>query len=357
MSTSPKVLILATSPQTKGGVTAVISAYQRTSLWRDWQCKWLSTHIDRVWYIKIWFFIKSYFSFVFLLPHFDLIHIHLSEPASLFRKSVFFMTAKLFRKKIILHFHSFANEKTTAGKFRRFYKYIFKQADLILVLSNSTKRILQVFVDNSVRIEVLNNPADIRNPDKVAVELLSPSKPYILFAGSMTAAKGYADLVHAFIDLASDFPDWKLILAGGDPDISISALIADRNLRDRIIFPGWLRGQAKDTIFRAATIFCLPSYQEGLPMAVLDAMVAGVPVITNPVGSLPDFFTDEVHLLYSLPGDNLLLKSQLLRLIQSPDLRKKLSACATDLIIEKFDIKKLHLQLADFYKSTLEVKS
>lgn len=353
MSTDYKVLVLATSPRTKGGVTAVISAYRNTALWADWHCFWLSTHIDKAWYVKIGFFIKSYFTFLFILHRFDLIHIHLSEPASLIRKSLFFITARLFRKKLVVHFHSFANDKTTHGSLSWLYRYVFNRTDLILVLSESTKNALSNFVDRDVKIEILYNPA-VTLKSKILLHS-GVFMPYILFAGSMVPTKGYIDLVHTFIEIAADYPEWRLILAGGIPDQAVLDEIDRNGLKERISFPGWVSGTAKATLFEEATIFCLPSYQEGLPMAILDAMVAGVPVVTNPVGSLPDFFKNKQHLLYALPGDNSLLKKQLLQLMNSTDLRKKISQTAIEFVLQEFDIKKLHLRLVHFYKTILAI--
>ena len=66
---------------------------------------------------------------------------------------------------------------------------------------------------------------------------------------------------------------------------------------DRVDFLGWVAGANKDRAFRQVSIFCLPSYAEGFPMAVLDAWAYALPVAATPVGGLPDIVSDGEDLM------------------------------------------------------------
>lgn len=77
------------------------------------------------------------------------------------------------------------------------------------------------------------------------------------------------------------------------------------------MFLGWVSGEAKDNAFKEAMIFCLPSYAEGFPMSVLDAWSYGLPVITTPVGGIPDVAQDGVNMLLFNPGDIDMLAKQM----------------------------------------------
>ena len=103
-----KVLIIATSRKTRGGITSVVKAHQLGEQWRNFHCRWIETHIDKSAFLKLIFFLKGFIQYFFLLPFYDIVHIHTSEPPSALRKCIFMVYAKLWRKKIIVHFHAFS---------------------------------------------------------------------------------------------------------------------------------------------------------------------------------------------------------------------------------------------------------
>lgn len=69
-------------------------------------------------------------------------------------------------------------------------------------------------------------------------------------------------------------------------------LIAEKGVFDNVEFPGWVRGDTKDKLLREADVFFLPSYNEGMPMSVLDAMGYGLPVVSTNVGGIPKIVHD-----------------------------------------------------------------
>jgi glycosyltransferase involved in cell wall biosynthesis len=99
-------------------------------------------------------------------------------------------------------------------------------------------------------------------------------------------------------------------------------------IEDSVEFHGWIGDDAKTDELRKAGVFCLPSYDEGLPMGVLEAMSSGVPIVTTPVGGVPDVLTDEVSALLFEPGDVPGLRERLVRLLEDADLRVKLASRA-----------------------------
>src|SRR4051794_28991857 len=135
-----RVLVVAPSRKTRGGITAVVKAYSQTHLWEDWSCYWIETHVDKNAFSKLTYFIKGFFIYLFKLPAYQVVHIHFSEPVSAIRKSFFFSLARLFGKKVIVHFHSFSPETTIKSKYRWLYKILFTKADKAVVLSEYWKR-------------------------------------------------------------------------------------------------------------------------------------------------------------------------------------------------------------------------
>lgn len=117
-----KVLIIATSHKTRGGITSVIKAHQKGEQWKSFHCKWIETHIDKNGSLKLLYFCKGWIQFILNLPFYEIVHIHTSEPPSAIRKALFLWWAKLWKKKIIVHFHAFSPETTINGKYQNVYK-------------------------------------------------------------------------------------------------------------------------------------------------------------------------------------------------------------------------------------------
>ncbi|MBV5315336.1 MAG: glycosyltransferase family 4 protein [Prolixibacteraceae bacterium] len=341
-----RVLIIATSIKTKGGITSVIKAYKQTSLWIDWNCYWLATHIDKNKFVKILFFLFSLIKFCFLLPFYSIIHIHFSEPASAARKLIFVYISKIFGKKIITHFHSFSIETTINSKYQKLYYAIFFSSDQIVVLSDQWKKwIKNKWPNIEQRIRVIYNPC----PLSEIKESFNKKTKTIIYAGILNQRKGYSDLIKAFALIAKSKRDWKIIFAGNGEIEKAKLLANDYQIEDQVIFMGWIIGEQKDKLFRDASIFCLPSYAEGFPMAVLDAFSYGLPVITTPVGGLPDILSDKKNALLVNPGDISALSDALELMIDDETLRNQISCESKRLSQTIFSLVNISDQLDNLY--------
>ena len=89
MQNAARVLILATSRKTRGGITSVLKEHEQSRYWKEFRCRWLETHRDGNILVKIGYFLKSFVTYLFILPAYDLVHIHTSEPPSALRKVCF----------------------------------------------------------------------------------------------------------------------------------------------------------------------------------------------------------------------------------------------------------------------------
>ena len=94
-----KVLVVATSRKTRGGITSVVKAHEKGEQWNDYHCKWIETHIDKNGKYKLWYFIKGFVQFLWVLPSYDLVHIHTSEPPSALRNVYLFRLLKFVERK------------------------------------------------------------------------------------------------------------------------------------------------------------------------------------------------------------------------------------------------------------------
>jgi glycosyltransferase involved in cell wall biosynthesis len=128
--------------------------------------------------------------------------------------------------------------------------------------------------------------------------------PYtVLFLGRLGQRKGVFDLLKVSCMLAKEFPNFKLIL-GGDGDIeSCKKFVHENSLENHVDIIGWVSGEEKERLLSTSNVFTLPSYNEGFPMGVLEAMSAGIPIIASTAGGIPDAITSGVEGTLIDPGD------------------------------------------------------
>lgn len=350
-SKKSKVLVVATSKRTQGGISSVVRAHEKCSFWSDYNCKWLETHEDGSTLSKLIKAISAYFIAVFLIPRYSIVHIHLSEAPSALRKTPIFLLSKMYRKKVVIHFHSFSPETTIGGKYSKLYSFLFSRADRVIVLSESWKKWVNEYLSLSQNIDVVYNPCE-EIPD------ISPTvekENIILYAGALNERKGYRDLITAFHKLAQENLTWKLVLAGNGQIAEANKYAETLNISNQVETTGWITGRDKDLLFRKARIFCLPSYAEGFPTAILDACSYGIAFITTPVGGIPDIITDGKEGLLFQPGDVDKLAECLQKLMLDEVLRNRLSGAAKELSETIFNLKETDCRIQKIYDELLTV--
>lgn len=349
MNNNKRVLVVATSSKTRGGITAVINSYKTTKFWGDYNCEWVETHIDKTAIDKIIYFFRSLIKFIVLLPSANLVHIHLSAPASAKRKYFFLKLAKLFKIPIIIHFHAFSAESTIDKKYSKLYNRIFSMANTIIVLSESWKQgLIKDLHFNSSKIQVLYNPCPRIIPNSNILKTNS-----ILYAGTLESRKGYMDLIKSFATIAVIYPHWKLVFAGNGEINEGIELSKKLHIENQVVFKGWVSGVEKERLFREANIFCLPSYAEGFPMAVLDAWAYGLPVITTPVGGIPDVAKDGMNMLLFNPGDTTTLSKKLVEMISDKSLSDMISNASVEFSLNEFSLDSITHQLNVIYHKNI----
>lgn len=342
-----KVLVVATSRKTRGGITAVLKAHETGKQWKRHHCHWVQTHRDGPTWRKVAYFVTGLIDFLVRVPFYDIVHIHTADYGTEKRKCLFARLTKLFGKKLIVHLHSSGPEYSIGGTYRNLYAYSFAKADKIILLSNTwLSDAKRAFPQQVEKMEVLYNPCPVVRPS-----LPEEREPYILFAGTLTHRKGYDDLIKAFAMIASQHPHWRLKLAGNGEIEKGKELAGQLGVTDRVDFLGWITDCQKDNAFRHASIYCLPSYSEGFPMGVLDAWAYHLPVVTTPVGGIPDIANDGENLLLFNSGSIDQLSKKLDMLMSDGTLRNRLSAESTRLASEKFSIETITNHLDSIYKS------
>lgn len=344
----PKVLVVATSRKTRGGITSVVKAHETGEQWKKYHCRWIETHRDGPAWRKVWYLATALIEYLLLLPFYDIVHIHIATTQSAKRKRLFFYPAMWLGKKIIFHFHP-SNEKFLFEPYnQKLYKGLFSQADLVLVLSEQWRRWIREALGLTEKIEVQYNPCPIvdRREDF--------RKNNILFAGTIIPRKGYETLLRGFALIAHRYPDWNVIFAGNGEIENGKRIAKDLGIEDRVRFLGWVIGDDKDRAFQEASIYCLASDGEGFPMGVLDAWAYGISCVMTPVGGIPDIVRDGENGLIFPVGDINTLADKLDILIAHFDLRKRIVSNSDKLVYGDFSLDTVNKSIGCWYDKILK---
>jgi len=236
---------------------------------------------------------------------------------------------------------------------RRAIRHVFTGAVRVVVLSGEWREWVTqtmpgtrvLVIPNCVRLPAL--PARRRQGEA--------GETVLLFMGRIGRRKGIYDLLHALSILRRERGVAFRLQVGGDGEVERARDLAERlGIGKAVCFKGWLRGQAKDEAFREADLYVLPSYNEGLPMSVLEAMSFGLPVVTTPVGGTGSVVTDGDDGYLVAPGDIHALADRLQLLIENRALRCRMGRAARQTIEQRFSGKVVCAQWAGLYRELLD---
>jgi glycosyltransferase involved in cell wall biosynthesis len=192
------------------------------------------------------------------------------------------------------------------------------------------------------------------NPVKIPIELPKRANSQninFLFLGRICDRKGAFDLIEAFAVIPPEQKQiCKLIMAGDGDAEKARSLIEKNNLSQYITILDWVNEQQRDELLANANVFILPSYNEGLPMALLEAMSWGLPVITTPVGGIPELVINNENGLLVQAGAILDLSTAMQSLIKNEYMRLSLGSAARRSVLS-FDVEFYCINLIQIYRS------
>ena len=249
----------------------------------------------------------------------QIVHIHGASKGSFYRKYLLFLMVKyIFRKKIAYHMHG--------GGFSQFYarssylqkkliEHFVNNTDVLICLSRSWECYFKSQF-NTKSIIVINNP--IEQVNNITINKISTVE--FLFLGKICDAKGVFDLLTVIKDNLDVYMQKARFLFGGNGETGrLKEFIKEHHLESCVSFEGWVSGAEKHQLLSRANVFLLPSYKEGLPMSILEAMNYGLPVISTTVGGIPEVIKPGTNGFLMSPGDKKTLKEAIDYFIEHPE--------------------------------------
>lgn len=301
----------------RGGIGAVLSVYSKNIE----PFHFIPTLSYRNKFYEIFFFSSSLLKLIFLLAtrrEIRLVHIHGAKDGSIWRKFVVcFVAKKIFAKKTIFHIHAGAFDECyeRGGKLYKYMcRFLINNSEALIVLS---ERWNEFFEKNFTikKILVIKNPVEHKQP-LVVKKINAPDIITFLFLGRIADHKGIFDLVNLVIAEQDSLRGKCRFLIGGNHEVDrLKTMIEEGGISDMAEYIGWVQNDEKDRFFSLSDYFILPTYEEAMPMTILEAFSYGKPVITTPVGSIPEVVEHNKNGILFTPGDMTQLKKILFDVI------------------------------------------
>lgn len=350
------VCMIVPNGAVKGGIASVVNGYRGSVLERRCRITYIESYQDGSKWDKLKKALKGYWAFRRLLKKDrpDLVHIHSSFGPSFYRKMPFILWSAARGIPVVNHIHGaeFDNfyEKAPASKKRR-VRRVYRKCTRFIVLSREWKEKIAQIV-SADRIDVIENycvlPEKLSNAER--------RQNQILFLGALEERKGCCDIPVIFESVKRKCPNARLVMAGDGQMKQIREAFDQKNLLSDVEFTGWVRGPEKDKILRQSAVFLFPSYNEGMPMAVLEAMGYGLGVVTTTVGGIPQLIAHGRSGFLEVPGDLTAMAEDVIKLIQDDKLCRNMGEAARETVEQKYSLK-IHLQkLEETYRKACLTK-
>ena len=285
----------------------------------------------------------------------QIVHIHTCSGFIFWRDCVHMLLARLLRCQVVWHIHGgcFREFVSDFGPLRKFLlKHLFQLAYCVIVLSPYWKRKLEPFAPTARWCIVPNGVSTFKTFNKSG-----GGKAKFLFLGNMEKRKGGLDLVFATaIALGRGF-NGIVSLAGAETAIGqreeIERRIRESNCGSNFRLLDSISGQRKNRELVAADCLVLPSYVEGLPMAILEGMAYGLPIISTNVGAIPEVISDGVEGFLIEPGDVEALADRMVLLGSDVNLRQQMGRAARRRVQEHYSLEAMVERLMNIYREAM----
>ena len=329
----------------RGGVAAVENVY--STFYQPFNH--VTTTVTNGQVKKLLVLCKAILQFLYWMlfhPEIKIVHVQGSVGASFWRKAIFIYIAKFFHKKVVWHMH--------AGRFAVFYQQhryavrkVVDKSDVIIALSEYWKEYFKNEFPTK-RVEIIKNVISAPRVHKQQTGYFT-----LLFLGLLGKNKGIYDLLECIRDHKVEFQGKLKLYIGGNGEIEhVKQLIKEYGIADIVIFEGWVSGDKKIELLNKSDAYILPSYKEGLPISILEAMSYGMPIISTPVGGIPEIVSNGENGYLVEPGNKEDIYKAIMSLLNDADLRNRMGRISLSRVGEHLP-EYVEKQLETLYDSLL----
>lgn len=374
-----------------GGIASVVNGYREYGIGDEYEITYVESYVNGSKFDKLKIALKAYRKFRKALKasDYDLVHIHSSFGPSFYRKMPFINMAYKRNVTIVNHIHGAEFENfypQASNSKKKLIRKIYGKCQRIVVLSDEWREKISEIVPKD-RIDIVENYCIIPEGEPEG------NGKKILFLGEIGQRKGCYDIPDIIRRTeealtgnknpedkenrtsvngedngltaggesngrTADGEDNKLtVVLGGNGDTTpVSLKIEEFGLKSSFEFPGWVRGSDKEKLLRGSGIFLFPSYNEGMPMSVLEAMAYGLSVITTNVGGIPKLISHgETGFIFE-PGDTKAMAECLSKLLNDEELRRRIGQQAREFVIKNYSFEKHLEKLKAVYSKVISKK-
>ena len=339
-----------------GGISSVIKGHLSSALTQSFNFIIIPSHIDGSKIKKLAVALRGLLKTIAALStqRIDVVHFHSGDFPSPLRKFFYFLIVKAFNKKVIFHVHGalfITQFHKSLSLFKSLVVFLLQHSDVVICLSKSWEANIKsiaplaktVIIPNAIPIPTLQPPTKAMGPFTVA------------FLGRIGYRKGIFLLLETIAKLRDQGISIYLEIGGNGKTSRMFESIHTLRLQDQIRYHGWIGPGRKDQLLRRVDAFVLPSYGEGMPMALLEAMAYGLPVVTTCVGGIPELVIDKHNGLLIEPGNRLALENSLKHLYAHPQSCNQLGKNARMTVLKNHDLDTMTERLHKTYENLMRL--
>jgi len=348
-----KVVVIGPSiERTKGGMATVLKGIMDSDHEaHGFQTTLLTSHVEGSTSEKLTVFVKCLFRLIFM-SKVSLVHLHTACDASFYRKAILSKLCRIKGIPVFMHVHgadfdSFFRQAKSSRK--KWIKQTMVSCSRVIVLSDFWKRFFEQELQLK-NVAVLYNAVDC---DAFNQCITAPNNiTKFLFLGRLGERKGVYDLLKAidYVVNTRGKRNLEFYLAGDGEIEQVTKEVNALGLSNQIKVLGWVNDEMKANVLSLADTVVLPSYNEGLPVALLEAMAAGKVVLSTTVGGIPDLILENENGFLIQPGDINALANRIDYITDHPDHIAQISKTNQAKIMRDYNLTNINNQLFSMYQ-------
>ncbi|SFU95579.1 Glycosyltransferase involved in cell wall bisynthesis [Polaromonas sp. YR568] len=280
------------------------------------------------------------------------VHVNMAERLSLFRKGAVIAACRALGVPVVLHLH--------AAQLHHFYRslprplqamtrWVFSLPASCMVLGTAARQfVIEELGVAPDRVDiVINGVPEPTHARRIAGDSATQR---VLFVGNLSERKGVTDLLQALALPGLDTTKLEVTLAGGGDVKAYEAKAKELGIAGFVRFAGWSDQQQVARLMARTDVLVLPSYDEGLPLVILEALANGVAVVCTPVGEIPSVLQDGINACFVQPGDVPGIAAALQQVLQDDGLRDSLERNGRALYERSFSIARFFSSVAHIHQ-------